>query len=176
MWQTTYEDLKGAKWLLGHARDPHPSRVRFRTIRPRDGDDAWAHVTELGAPDGWGQLDARVQGKHAIAATTSGIEELRFDRDPKLVDEHAPLAITLDGTALSFDASAPLVAHRDGAAWKPGPAAHAGPWKRGDDHGPVPGRVPRAPCSSSGAPRRTPRRGPTRRSRGASPPFATASR
>ena len=136
VWQTTYQDLKGAKWLLGHARDPHPDRVHFRTIRPRDGDDAWAHVTELGAPDGWGQLDARVQGKHAIAATTSGIEELRFDRDPKLVDDHAALALTLDGTALSFDASAPLVAHREGAAWKPGPAAHTGLWKRGEITGP----------------------------------------
>ena len=136
VWQTTYEDLKGAKWLVAHTRDPHPNHLRFRTIRPRDGDDAWVHVTELGAPDAWGQLDARIQDKHTLTATTSGIAELRFDRDSKLVDDRAPVTLTLDGTPLSFDASAPMIAHKDGAAWKAGPATHTVPWKRGEITGP----------------------------------------
>ena len=50
VWQTTYEDLKGAKWLLRHRRDAHPAEVRFRTMRLRDGDDAWVHVDELAPP------------------------------------------------------------------------------------------------------------------------------
>ncbi len=135
VWQTTYEDLKGAKWLLEHARDPHPTRVKFRTIRLRDGDDAWVHVVGLATPDGWGQIEARVKDKHTLSATTSGIDELRFDRDPKLVDAGA-VTVVADGTALAFDADTKLELHKEGGAWKPGPAVHAGPWKRGLVTGP----------------------------------------
>src|SRR6185312_13821520 len=31
VWQPTYEELKGAKWLVGHTRVAHPRHVRFRT-------------------------------------------------------------------------------------------------------------------------------------------------
>lgn len=136
VWQTTYEELKGAKWLLEHARDPHPARVKFRTIRLRDGDDAWVHVVGLAAPDAWGQIEARVRDKHTIGATTTGIDELRFDRDPKLLDASAPVTVVCDGTALAFDPGTPLELHREAGAWKAGPAAHAAPWKRGNLAGP----------------------------------------
>ncbi len=135
VWQTTYEDLKGAKWLLEHTRDPHPSRVRFRTIRLRDGDDAWVHVLGLSTPDGWGQIDARVRAKDVLSATTSGIDELHFDRDPKLLGSGA-IAVTLDGATYPIAAGAPIDFHRDGASWAVGPASHPAPWKRGTLTGP----------------------------------------
>ena len=44
VWQTTYEDLKGAKWLLTHRRPMHPRALRFKTPSTRWADDAWLHV------------------------------------------------------------------------------------------------------------------------------------
>ena len=63
VWQTTYEELKGAKWLLSHVRVAHPRHIRFRTVRLRDGDDAWVHVTELAAPDAWGEVEGARRGR-----------------------------------------------------------------------------------------------------------------
>ena len=137
VWQTTYADLKGAKWLLGKRRDPHPRRVRFRTIRLRDGKAYWVRVGELSAPDAWGQVDARVRNKTEIVATTSGVDELAFDRDASLLDPSRPTQVVLDGAPLSFAPADPIVAHREAGAWKAGPATHAGPTKRGEITGPI---------------------------------------
>ncbi len=137
VWRTTYADFKGAKWLLQHVRDPHPARVRFRTIRPRNGTSYWVHVTELARPDAWGQVDARVLGRHALRATTTGVAELRLDEDAKLVDPGEPLTVTADGQKLTFPAGGPVVMHREGTKWKPGPALHQGPYKRGEITGPI---------------------------------------
>ena len=66
VWQTTYEDLKGAKWLLAHRRPLHPRALRFKTPSTRWGDDAWLHVRELAASDGWGEVIARIDERHTI--------------------------------------------------------------------------------------------------------------
>jgi predicted esterase len=135
VWQPTYEELKGAKWLVRFRRDPHPASIRFKTTRTRYGDDAWLHVTELAAPDAWGEVDARVRSKRAIDVATRGVAEMSFDRDDKLVE--GAVTVKVDGTALAFANGEPLVVHRDGASWSKGPAAHAGPWKKGDVTGPI---------------------------------------
>jgi predicted esterase len=134
VWQTTYENLKGAKWLIDKRRDPHPRRVRFRTVRLRDGKSYWVHIDELAGPDVWGQVDARVTSRTSIGATTSGVAELAFDRDAALLDDkHVTVAI--DGQTLAFDDA--IVMHKDGTSWATGPAKHDGPWKRGELTGPI---------------------------------------
>jgi len=104
VWQTTYENLKGAKWLMdrSRARDPHPRRVRFRTVRLRDGKSYWVRVNELTAPDVWGQVDARVTSRSKITAATSGAAEIAFDRDTTLLDEKQPTTVIVDAQTLSF--------------------------------------------------------------------------
>jgi predicted esterase len=141
VWQTTYEDLKGVKWLLHHARDSHPAHVVFRTMRLRDGEDAWVHVDELARPDGWGEVDARVaRGKPEIAVTTSGVVALHLDRDGQLGTGHGPVTVAIDGARLAFDDGVTdLAMHRDGvtAPWQPGPARHEAPYKHGPLTGPI---------------------------------------
>jgi len=139
VWQTTYEELKGAKWLLQKRRDAHPAEVRFRTLRLRDGDDAWVHVDELAAPDAWGEVDARAVGRGAIAVKTSGVTALRLDRDGQLGTGTGRVTVRIDGTSVAFEDGAPLALHRDGAAgaWSAGPATHEGVWKHGGVTGPI---------------------------------------
>ena len=136
VWQTTYEDLKGARWLLKHRRNAHPQRVKFKTIDLRDADDAWVHV--LGQDRwSWSEVDARVTPKKAIEATTKNVSELAFDRDPKLVDASAATTITVDGQSFVAPQSAPVALHKEGGKWALGPAAHAGPWKHKGLSGPL---------------------------------------
>jgi predicted esterase len=135
VWQQTYEEMKGANWLLKHRRDLHPASVHFKTTRTRFGDDAWLHVTELSAPDAWGEVDARVTSKHAVRASTRGVAELTIDRDEKLLE--GAVTVTLDGTALAFAEGESIEAHREAAGWAKGRATHTGPWKRGEITGPL---------------------------------------
>lgn len=137
VWSTTWENLKGEKWLVGHRRDPHPSRVRFRTIRLRSSKSDWVHVDELSAPDQWGEVDAKITNRSRIDASTSGVAEISLDRDTKLVDATSPTKVVLDGVSLSVAAGAPLVFHKDSAGWQSGPAVHAGPYKHGELTGPI---------------------------------------
>ncbi len=121
VWQPTYEDLKGAKWLLGHSRNLHPKSIHFRTARPREGRMAWALVEELAAPDAWGELDAQVRTRSRIELTTRGIAQMRVDRDDKLVDSAAPLEVVADGQKLVFAPGELAQFHREPeGAWKAG--------------------------------------------------------
>ena len=137
VWQTTYENLRGAKWLLDKRRDPHPRRVRFRTMSLRDGRSYWVSVNELVSPAAWGQVDARVTGRSAISVVTSGVSELALDRDAVLVDPKATLTVTLDNQPLTFAPDVTVVMHRAGSTWTAGPAGHATTWKRGEITGPI---------------------------------------
>jgi poly(3-hydroxybutyrate) depolymerase len=139
VWQTTYEDQKGARWLLRRARDPHPIEVRFRTMRLRDGDDAWVHVDELAAPDAWGEVDARAMGRGVLSVKTTGVTALHLDRDAQLGTGRGPVVVRVDGAEVGFDEPAPLVLHRDAGsgAWAAGPATHEGPYKHGGLTGPI---------------------------------------
>jgi predicted esterase len=136
VWQTTYEGLRGAKWLLSHTRVAHPKHLHFRTARLRDGDDAWVHVREL-AGDVWGEVEAAATSRTSLTAATHGVAALSFDRDPALTDPAGELTVTIDGTAVPFAANEPVVLHREGGAWVKGPATHDGIFKQGDITGPL---------------------------------------
>lgn len=136
VWQPTYEELKGAKWLLKHKRDPHPAHLAFKTLSLHHADDAWLHVTELEDLHAWAGVDARA-GKKGIVATTSNVSEIRFDRDPKLVEPTVATPVTIDGQTLVAPPTDPAVLHKEAGAWRLGPAQHAGAWKKGDVTGPI---------------------------------------
>ncbi len=137
VWQTTYEDLKGAQWLLGNRRPLHPRQLRFKTPRTRWGDDAWLHVRELTASDAWGEVVARVDHDNAFVVATHGVEALALDRDPELVDDAEPVSVIVDQSKFAFQAGEPLELHRDGLQWRAGPATYATPHKQGHVTGPL---------------------------------------
>jgi poly(3-hydroxybutyrate) depolymerase len=136
VWQTTYEALKGAKWLTPHVRELHPRHVSMKTLRLRSSKNAWVQIGELARPDAWGEVHADVKTKTRIVARTSGVAEVTFTRDEKLVDPVLPMTVSLDGAALDVGDAEPLVFHKEDGAWKKGPAAHERPWKRGEVTGP----------------------------------------
>jgi poly(3-hydroxybutyrate) depolymerase len=136
VWQQTYEDLAGIKWLLRRRLDLHPSHVRFKTSRTRWSESAWVKVDELAKEEKWGEVDARAhQGK--VTLKTSGVAGLTLARDEKLLPEGSPVEVTADGQALAFDAGEAIVLHREGSDWKKGAATHAGLYKHGAVTGPI---------------------------------------
>ncbi|HEY2513141.1 MAG TPA: prolyl oligopeptidase family serine peptidase, partial [Polyangiaceae bacterium] len=143
VWQSTYEGMKGARWLLSHARVAHPRRVRFRTVRLRDSDDAWVHVSALDAPNAWGEVEAEVLSRTQLKVSTKGVTALRLDRDPALVDPTAEVTVAIDGAKLSFDADEPIELTRAAAAGAPWEDAGKAPRspdslvKRGEVTGPL---------------------------------------
>lgn len=137
VWQTTYEELKAAKWLMAHARDQHPRTVRFRTARTRDGRAAWVTVSELERPDSWAEVDARVVSRRSIAATTRGVGALELERDARLLDPAAPTSVTVDGQTFHVASDAPLAFHKNAGRWSAGVRpASATPRKQGTLTGP----------------------------------------
>jgi predicted esterase len=137
VWQPTYEDLKGARWLLSHRRPAHPRAIRFKTPSTRWADDAWVHVRELATSDAWGEVNARIDANNAIAASTRGVTGLALDRDSARIDDAAPVAVAIDGRKLVFQAGEPIELHKEGADWRAGPAVHDGPFKHGTVTGPI---------------------------------------
>jgi predicted esterase len=137
VWQTTYEDLKGARWLLTHRRPMHPRALRFKTPSTRWADDAWLHVRELAASDGWAEVSARVDAKNAIYASTHGVNALALDRDTERIDDAAPVTVAVDGRKITFQAGEPIELHKEGAEWHAGAAVHDGPFKHGTVTGPI---------------------------------------
>ena len=137
VWQTTYENLKGARWLLSKTKNLHPPSIRFRTMRLRDDGNAWLHLLEFTAPDAWGEVEAQIKGRRTFEVSTKGVAALALDRDDKLVDAQKPVSVAIDGTTLTFAPDEPVVLHREGSTWKSGPAEHAGMVKRGAVTGPL---------------------------------------
>ncbi len=142
VWGWAYDARKHVEWFSQKKRVAHPKHVRFRTARPRFGDDAWVHVERMSGVAEWGTIDAKVESKSKIVVQTQGIGAFRLDRDPALVDG-GPVEIVVDGQKLSFAAGAALVAHRAdgaGATWTAGPPSSAGddgPRKEGRITGPI---------------------------------------
>jgi poly(3-hydroxybutyrate) depolymerase len=138
VWQKTYENLKGASWLMWHRRDEHPVEVRFRTMRSRFADDAWVHLDELATPDTWAQVVARIRKDNVIdVLEAKGLSALHFDRDGKRIDASAPVTVAIDGAKLTFAPSDALTLHRDVNGWHGGPAPHAAVYKHGAVTGPI---------------------------------------
>jgi len=140
VWQTTYEHLKGAHWLLSHSRSPHPRAVRFKTPSTRWADDAWVHVRELASSGAWGQVVARIDDHNDLYVATRGVSALGLDRDSAAVDDAMPVSVHVDGSALTFAAGEPIELHRaagEAAPWRAGPPTHLGPFKHGRVTGPI---------------------------------------
>jgi predicted esterase len=138
VWQPTYEDLKGALWLLDHRRPMHPRSIRFKTPRTRWADDAWVHVRELASYETWGEISARIERDNTVYVATHGIGGLALDRDGTLIDDGAPVAVRIDQTKIVFQAGEPIELHKERGAWKAGPALHEAEYKRGTTTGPIP--------------------------------------
>ena len=138
VWQTTYEDLKGAHWLLEHRRPMHPRSLRFKTARSRWGDDAWVHVRELSSSMIWSEVWGRVDRDNSIHVITHGVNAIGLDRDRVLIDDAAPVSVTIDQNKLVFQAGEPIELHREHNAWRAGAAVHDGEHKQGAVTGPIP--------------------------------------
>ncbi len=122
VWGYAYEKMQHTEWFAGKRRTAHPRSVRFRTTRPRFGDDAWVHVERMPIAQ-WATVDARVEKPSRIVLTTKGVEAVRLDRDPTLTKE-GPMEVVIDGTTLSYAADAPLLAYKD-TTWHAGEPAPA---------------------------------------------------
>ncbi|MGA2450874.1 MAG: alpha/beta hydrolase-fold protein [Polyangiaceae bacterium] len=136
VWQSTYADLQGAKWLLDHKRPAHPRGVRFKTSNARWADADWVHVVALAGSAVWGEIDARIEPANVIVVVARGIREMRFDRDARWIDDGRPVAIRVDGTRLVFQAGEPIAMHLDADGWHPGMLGGA-LVKRGTINGPI---------------------------------------
>ena len=118
VWQQTYEELKGLKWLMNRKVDLHPTHVRFKTSRTRWATSAWVTVDELAAESGWGEVDARAKPKqHTVTASTSGISQLTLARDGIAIDDAATV-VTIDNQKVPFDEGEAIVLAREGTTWK----------------------------------------------------------
>ena len=137
VWQTTYEELKGAHWLTWHQRPLHPRVVRFKTTGTRYADNAWVHVREMATSDSWAEVIARIDKDNGVHVSSRGAAALGLDRDAERIDDAAPVTVAIDQSKLVFQAGEPIELHHDGDAWKAGPAAHAGPYKHGAVTGPL---------------------------------------
>jgi hypothetical protein len=132
VWQYTYGNLRGAKWLLGKRKRGDAHHVDFKTTSPRFGDRGFVHVDALRDVDTWASVDATLKSD-GIAVKTTNVRALRLD----LPKEHdtAPASVVVDGTTLTFDAGEAGVLHREESAWKKGPIDDA--QKRGRVTGPI---------------------------------------
>ena len=137
VWQPTYEDLKGAHWLLDHRRSMHPRYIRFKTPRTRWGDADWLHVRELSSSLGWGEVVAYVEKENVFHVAAHGVSAISLDRDPSFVDDATPVTVGVDQSKFVFQAGEPIDLHRDHAVWKAGPAPHDGLYKHGSITGPL---------------------------------------
>jgi len=138
VWQQTYEELKGLRWLMNRKVDLHPTHVRFKTSRTRWATSAWVTIDELAAESGWGEVDARAQPKqHTVTARASGISQLTLARDGIAIDNAATL-VTIDNQKVSFDEGEAIVLTREGSTWKKTkPAKPESPRKQRNVTGPL---------------------------------------
>jgi hypothetical protein len=138
VWQPTYEELKGARWLLEHTRPRHPRYLRFKTPRPRWGDDDWLHVRELASSNAWGEVQARIDKDNAIRVWTVGIDAIGLDRDAERIDDATPVTVSIDQSKFVFQAGEAIELHREGRdGWRAGASRHPGPFKHGTLTGPI---------------------------------------
>ena len=79
----------------------------------------------MASSDQWGEVTARIDKDNGVHVSTHGIEDLALDRDAEHIDDAAPVTLGIDQSKLVFQAGQAIEAHRDGGAWKAGPAVHA---------------------------------------------------
>lgn len=137
VWQTTYQDLRGAEWLLSHRRPAHPRAIRFKTPSTRWADDEWVHVRELASSDAWGEVVARIDPDNVVFVSTHGVAAVGLDRDVERIDDAAPVSVHVDGRSILFEAQEPIELHKGDSGWVAGPPSHDGPYKHGRVNGPI---------------------------------------
>ncbi|MDP9033456.1 MAG: alpha/beta hydrolase-fold protein [Myxococcota bacterium] len=137
VWQSTYEDLKGAKWLLDRRRPIYPRALRFKTPSTRWANNAWVHVNELSSSDGWGEVSVRIEASNTIRASTRGLEALSLDRDAHWIDQGVPVTVAIDHSRLVFQPGEPIDLHREGSLWTAGSVQRTGPFKHRTTTGPL---------------------------------------
>jgi poly(3-hydroxybutyrate) depolymerase len=72
VWSTTYAGGRIVPYFLRFARDPSPSRVRFRTVSTRWAKSYWLEVDGLAQRGAWAEIDASVSGAR-LRATTQNV-------------------------------------------------------------------------------------------------------
>ena len=137
VWQSTYETLTGARWLLWHRRPEHPRAIRFKTPSTRWSDDAWVHVRQLASSDAWAEVFARIDKANSFHLSTRGLVALALDRDSERIDDASPVTVSIDGDKLTFQAEEPIELYRERGKWLAGAAPHEGPFKHGFVTGPI---------------------------------------
>ncbi len=136
VWQTSYEDLKLAKWLVGKRRRFDRDHVVMKTTSSRTGDVGFVHLDALAAYGAWATVDARRTRADVVVKTTN-LRALHLDRD-SIPDGAPPAAmrVTVDGALLSFAPEEPLALHRVDGAWAKGRLEPGPPTKHGHVTGP----------------------------------------
>jgi hypothetical protein len=133
VWQYTYGNLRGAKWLLGKRKRTDLRHVEFKTASPRFGDRGFVHVDALRDTDAWGTVDATVK-TDGIAVKTSNVRALRLDLPAR---DSASVSVVVDGTTITFDGGDVAALHRDESGWKKGPLDDVDRQKHGRVAGPI---------------------------------------
>ncbi|HEU4538494.1 MAG TPA: prolyl oligopeptidase family serine peptidase, partial [Polyangiaceae bacterium] len=142
VWQRTYEGQKGYRWLASHRRDPHPTRIVWKTDDLRFGRYAWLEIARLERSLDWGEARAVVSpspppGEARIDLKTKGVGALRLARDPAWGAPEGPVTLEVDGARLAFGPGEPVALERAGGAWRKGIAEPEGLHKRGGLAGPL---------------------------------------
>lgn len=129
VWQWTYEGLKGARWLLGHARGKPPAVVRFRSSRPRNGRAFGVAIGAHERPDQWAEVEI-ARAKDGVDVKTKNVAEVELD--PSKLGAR----VTLDGRPIDL-AGGPTTARKRAGAFTVEAAPEGGLAKRGPLTGPL---------------------------------------
>jgi hypothetical protein len=120
VWKRAYDGAQGFRWLSQKTRALHKRHIVFKTDSPRYTDDAWVHLLETSPGLDFASVDAKVSEAGLVDMTTQGVEAFALDRDSDLMPPSAALRVRVDGATLSFDAAAPIAAHKSSGTWKAG--------------------------------------------------------
>ncbi len=142
VWQRTYEGRRGFRWLASHKRDPHPTRIVWKTDDLRFGRYAWLEIARLERSLDWGEVRAIAStsppaGEARLDLKTHGVKALRLARDAAWGSPEGPVHVEIDGARLAFAAGEPVALEREGQAWRKGIAETPGLQKRGGLAGPL---------------------------------------
>ncbi len=73
VWSTTYAGGRIIERFLRGARDPSPSRVRFRTVSTRWAKSHWLTVDRIATRGAWAEIDVSAAGS-SVRASTSNVD------------------------------------------------------------------------------------------------------
>jgi len=125
-WVPAYADGQIFEWFAQFKRNPHPDRVRFASDRYEYRSAYWVELDGL-TPGTVATIDARFEAPNRIVATTSGLRGFTLDLagHPKY-SEGKPLAVEIDGTAVTLPTGSPTSFSRRGGRWVAGAEATNG--------------------------------------------------